>query len=116
MRLVIILDNFFLNHEHTEESCQEGFGGKPEPKAAAYSSRLSNSAHLVPVVVEYVLCCICQRSKSFVIYAAIALPRRTRLVLSCVLFGTAAAGLYISDKLEEKVPAGDPANKKTKSH
>ncbi|KAL5519441.1 hypothetical protein ACEPAH_1124 [Sanghuangporus vaninii] len=46
----------------------------------------------------------------------LTLPRRTRLVLSCVLFGTAAAGLYISDKLEEKIPAGDPANKKTKSH
>ncbi|EJC98758.1 uncharacterized protein FOMMEDRAFT_161591 [Fomitiporia mediterranea MF3/22] len=42
----------------------------------------------------------------------LAIPRRQRLVLSCILFGTALAGLYISDKLEEKVPAqGDSVKK-----
>ena len=41
----------------------------------------------------------------FLTRAGIALPRRTRLVLSCIFFGAAAAGLYISDKLEEKLPA-----------
>lgn len=34
-----------------------------------------------------------------------AIPRRTRLFLSFTLFGTALAGLWVSDKLEEKLPA-----------
>ncbi|THH09325.1 hypothetical protein EW145_g2102 [Phellinidium pouzarii] len=40
----------------------------------------------------------------------LAIPRRTRLFFSCALFGTALVGLWVSDKVEEKLPASKPAN------
>lgn len=43
-----------------------------------------------------------------------AIPRRTRLFLSFTLFGTALAGLWISDRLEEKLPATPEQNAHTR--
>ncbi|KAH8110601.1 hypothetical protein DFH11DRAFT_1496874, partial [Phellopilus nigrolimitatus] len=35
----------------------------------------------------------------------LAIPRKTRLYLSCTLFGTALVGLWVANKLEENIPA-----------
>ncbi|KAI0783079.1 hypothetical protein C8Q75DRAFT_811108 [Abortiporus biennis] len=39
-----------------------------------------------------------------------ALPARTRLYFSLAITGVALAGIYISDVLEEKLPADIPAS------
>ncbi|EIM83592.1 uncharacterized protein STEHIDRAFT_160170 [Stereum hirsutum FP-91666 SS1] len=38
-----------------------------------------------------------------------ALPAQTRLRLSIGLFAFAAVGLYVSDRLEDSIPAANPA-------